>query len=151
MERSRGIGQNGKIPWHLPADLARFKQLTMGHSVIMGKKTFESIGRALPGRRNIVLTRDPNYSALGCDVASSLEKAFAIAGDGEVFVIGGGEVYRAAMPYAKKVYLTVVDADLPADVYFPEIDAVVWRETGRVPGTVDEKNQYPHAFITLER
>lgn len=151
IERSCGLGKDGKIPWHLPADFARFKQITMGHPIIMGSKTFASIGKPLPGRRNIVLAREADFVAPGCEVAHSLDEAFALAGDGEVFVIGGGEIYKAALPKAQKLYLTLVDADFSADVFFPEIDEAVWQEVERVPGVVDEKNPQPHSFVTYIR
>lgn len=151
MAKNRVIGKRGAIPWYLPADLARFKRLTMRHPIIMGRKTHESIGRALPGRQNIVITRQEGYQAKGCDVVHSLEEALERAEGDEVFVIGGAEIYREALPLAKRIYLTGVDAELPGDVYFPEFDRRAWREVERVPGVMDEKNPYPHTFFTLER
>jgi dihydrofolate reductase len=151
MAKNRAIGNKGKIPWHLPADLARFKKLTLGHAVVVGRKTYESIGRPLPGRRNIVVTREQDYIAPGCEVAESLDSAFRLAGDGEVFVIGGAEIYRQALPVAKRIYLTLVDGEFPADSYFPEIDGRDWRETENTPGVEDEKNSLKHSFVVLER
>jgi dihydrofolate reductase len=144
------IGRSGGIPWHLPADLARFKRLTMGHPIVMGRKTHESIGRALPGRRNIVITRQRDYRAEKCEVVGSLDEALARAGDGEVFVIGGAEVYREALPRASRIYLTRVEGEFQADRFFPGIGGK-WREVERVPGTLDERNRHAHSFVTLER
>ena len=145
------IGKGGKIPWRLPADMTRFKSVTMGHPVIMGRKTYESIGKPLPGRRNIVITRQDDYRAEGSEVARSLGDALKIAGDGEVFVIGGAEIYREALPLAKKLYLTQVGGVFEGDTYFPKIDTTVWHETSRTPGIQDEKNLYPHTFLIFER
>ena len=145
------IGKDNRIPWHLPADLARFKRLTMGRPIVMGRKTYETIGRPLPGRRNIVMTRQPDYRAEGCEVVGSLDEALARAGDGEVFVIGGADVYRAALPRASRIHLTRVDGLFEADTFFPDIDEREWREVERVPGTVDDRNRHAHVFVTLER
>lgn len=149
--RNRVIGRGRDVPWRLPADLKRFKQITMGHSVIMGRKTHASIGRPLSGRRNIVLTRDDDHSTPGCERARSLDEALALAGDGEVFVIGGGDVYEQALPKADRLYLTMIDLAPEGDVRFPEIDAADWREVERVEGVVDAVNPHPHAFVVLER
>lgn len=145
MAGNRVIGAGNRLPWHLPADLQRFKRLTMGAPVIMGRKTHESIGRALPGRRNIVVTRRPGASWDGCEVAGSLDAALAAARDApEVFVIGGAELYAAVLPRADRLYLTLIDADYPGDTLFPEFDAADWRETAREPGD-------GFAFVTFER
>ncbi len=151
MGKNRAIGNASKIPWHLPADFAHFKNKTMGRPVIMGRKTHESIGRALPGRQNIVITSQIGYRAEGCEKASSLERAIEIAQGEEVFVIGGAEIYRQALPLANRIYLTVVDDEFPADAYFPEIDEKIWRETENIPGAKDEKNPYNYSFLTFER
>jgi dihydrofolate reductase len=148
---NRVIGRGGMIPWRLPADQQRFKRLTMGRPLIMGRKTHESIGRALPGRLNIVVTRQADYTAEGCEVVGSFEAALARAGDGEVFVIGGSDLYKAALPIADRLYLTLVEVAPEGDVVFPEIDAQEWTEIERTPGSVDEKNVHPHTFVTLER
>ncbi|HLG42419.1 MAG TPA: dihydrofolate reductase [Planctomycetota bacterium] len=151
MARNRVIGAGGKLPWHLPADLKRFKQITMGRPVIMGRKTFESIGKPLPGRTNIVVTRRRGWTAKGCLAAHSLEEAIAAAGEGEVFVIGGGELYAAALRHADRLYVTEVDADVPGDTRFPELDMSRWRlveETTREP---DESNPYRCRFRVLEK
>ncbi len=151
MARNRVIGAGGKLPWHLPADLKRFKEITMGRPVIMGRKTFESIGKPLPGRTNIVVTRRRSWTAKGCRVAHSLEEAIAAAGEGEVFVIGGGELYAAALPQADRLYLTEVDADVPGDVRFPEVDLSRWRLVEEATHEADAKNPYRCRFRVLEK
>ncbi len=144
------IGLQGKLPWRLPADLAFFKRLTLGHTVIMGRRTWQSLGRPLPGRRNVVLTRDPLFSASGCRVAHSAEEA--VKGEtGELFVIGGQEIFRQFLPLAQRLYITHVDAEVPGDAWFPAIDAKEWREVSGTPGTVDQRNPYPHRFVVYER
>jgi dihydrofolate reductase len=124
------IGSGGRMPWHLPEDLRRFRELTLGHTVVMGRKTFESIGRPLDGRRNIVLTRQQGGHHEGVEAARSLDEALAMA-DGDVFVIGGGEVYREALPLADTIYLTRVEGDYAGDTFFPPIDPEVWSEVSR--------------------
>jgi dihydrofolate reductase len=151
LDRNRAIGKTGGMPWYLPADLARFKSLTMGHPILMGRKTHASIGKALPGRRNIVITRDAVYAAPGCEIAGSLEDALRLAGEGEAFVIGGGEIYRQALPFAQRLYLTRIDAAFDADTFFPEFDEAAWRVTSREAHAPDEKNRYPFEFVLLER
>ena len=145
------IGRGLEIPWRLPADQQRFKRLTMGRPLIMGRRTHESIGRPLPGRRNIVVSRRPGFAAAGCDVAGSFDEALAIAGDGEVFVIGGADLYRAALTLADRLYLTWVDLAPDGDVTFPAYDPDEWVEVERVEGTLDERNVHAHTYVTLER
>jgi len=145
LARNRVIGAGDRLPWHLPEDLRRFKRLTMGAPVIMGRKTHDSIGRPLPGRRNIVVTRQADARWDGCEVARSLDDAIALAADApEVFVIGGGELYRLALSRADRLYLTLIDADYEGDAFFPEFDPADWRETAREPGA-------GFAFVTYER
>jgi dihydrofolate reductase len=151
MGKNRVIGRGLDIPWRLPADQQRFKRITMGHPIVMGRKTHASIGLALAGRLNIVVTRDPAYQAPGCAVVGSLDAALARAGDGDVFVIGGQELYRQALPIAARLYLTCLDIAPEGDVVFPEFDADEWEEVERVDGVVDEKNVHPHTFVTLQR
>jgi dihydrofolate reductase len=128
------IGAGGKLPWHLPEDLKQFKALTLGHPVIMGRKTWESLGRPLPGRENIVVTRTTGYDAPGASVAASLEAALALcAGEAVVFVIGGSELYAAALPVADGLVLTEIHRDYKGDTRFPEFDRKAWRETQRKP------------------
>lgn len=127
------IGHEGKLPWHEAEDLEHFKATTMEHTLIMGRKTFESIGRPLPGRRNIVISRNPEYEANGCEVFSSLERALDAAHETDScpFVIGGSAVYAEALPLATRIYITVVDRDVPGDTYFPPFDESEWREVQR--------------------
>ena len=126
------IGSDNALPWRLPEDLKRFKALTLGHPVIMGRKTYESIGRPLPGRRNIVVTRNADWRTEGCETAASLEAALAACGGAEeVFVIGGAQLYAAALPLARRLYLTEIRADFPGDARFPAFDRDAWRETSR--------------------
>ena len=130
--RNRVIGVDGRMPWHIPGDFAHFKATTMGHTLLMGRATFESIGRPLPGRRTIVLTRDPAWRHAEVETAHSLSEALALAGPGdELFVAGGGQVYAEAMPFAQRMILTEVEQSPPGDTYFPEWVAEDWRETAR--------------------
>ncbi|HLB15045.1 MAG TPA: dihydrofolate reductase [Burkholderiales bacterium] len=150
LARNRVIGVGNRLPWRLPEDLARFKRLTMGAPVIMGRKTRESIGRPLPGRRNIVVTRARDVNWEGCIVAHSLDEALALARDaGEAFVIGGAELYAQALPRADRLYLTLIDADYAGDASFPEFDAAAWREVARESGVSADRVGY--AFVDYER
>lgn len=127
MDRQRVIGRDGRLPWHLPADLQRFKALTVGHHIIMGRKTWESIGRLLPGRTSVVVTRNAQYVAPGALLASSLPAALALANaDPEPFVVGGAELFREALPLARRVYLTEVLAEYEGDAWFPELSGAQW-------------------------
>lgn len=130
--QNRAIGKHGKLPWYIPDELKRFKQITMGHPIIMGRKTHESIGKALPGRDNIVITRDENYQAEGCIVVHSLDEAINVAKEKdsqEIFIIGGGEIYKQAMPLVDKLYLTTVQEEIEdADVFFPDFSDFTKRE-----------------------
>jgi dihydrofolate reductase len=128
MDRHRVIGNEGRLPWHLPPDLQRFKTLTMGHHIIMGRRTWESIGRLLPGRVSIIITRNPQFSAPGALLARSLREALALASlDNEPFVIGGEQIFRAALPLARRIYLTEVLGEFSGDVWFPELPAQEWQ------------------------
>lgn len=151
MAKNRVIGNDNTLPWHLPADLKNFKILTMKHHIIMGRKTYESIGRPLPGRFSVVVTRSSKFE--GCIIADSLEKAIeACAKDeDEIFVIGGAELYRQAINLADRIYLTEIDADISGDAYFTEFDDKLWQETGRVSHAPDEKNLYPYHFVVYDR
>jgi len=145
------IGARGRLPWHLPADLRRFKAMTMGRPVIMGRRTFDSIGRALPRRRNIVITRDRGWKASGAEVAASMDEALALArDDGAVMVIGGAEVYALALPRADRIELTEVHATPEGDTYFPPIAPEEWRERRREEFPSDA-GRPAYAFVTLER
>ena len=155
MGKNRELGFGNKLPWHLPDDLKRFRETTRGHAVIMGRKTYESIGQPLPQRKNIIVTRNPDYRAEGCLAVSSIEEAFKAAGeeggDSEIFVIGGEEIYRLALPYADKLYLTFVDTALPADAFFPEFDENDWRVTYEEAHGKDDKHPYVFIFKTYEK
>lgn len=152
MGENRVIGGSGHIPWHLPADFKHFKELTMGHPIVMGRKTFESIGRALPGRTNIVVTRDVDHRRDGVVVVASPEAALAAAaaapGADEVFIIGGAEIYKLFLPRAERVYLTKVIGKFDGDVFFPELDEKKWRLAGSEPHAKDEKNPFDYTFLT---
>ncbi len=140
------IGKDNATPWYLPAELVRFKQITMGHPIIMGRKTHESIGRALPGRQNIVITRDKNYRAEGCEIANSVEEALEIAKDNnEVFIIGGATIYEQVMPLLNKVYLTRVRVSIEGDKFF-ELDEKQWNKVASEDHPADEKNKYAFEF-----
>ncbi|MGD9636913.1 MAG: dihydrofolate reductase [Pirellulales bacterium] len=148
------IGRGGQLPWRLKADLARFKQLTLGHTLIMGRKTWESIGRPLAGRRMIVVTRQSGYSAQGAEVTNSLEAALEgarSAGEEEAFVIGGAEIYRQALPLADRLYMTLVLAEVEGDTKFPEIDWDLWARIDSKSHDADAENEYPMFFYTFER
>ncbi len=150
--RNGVIGRDNALPWRLAADLAHFKRVTLGHPVVMGRRTHESIGRALPGRHNIVVTHNRGYRAPGCTVVHSLDAAWASAGDAdEVCVIGGTRLFEESLPLADMIHLTEVEADVEGDTYFPPFDRSAWREveTGRHPA--DERNAYPVRFLRLER
>ncbi len=153
--RNRVIGRDNQIPWHLPADLAWFKKWTMGHHLIMGRKCFDSIGRPLPKRVNVVVTRDAFFLGTGLVVARTVDEAFEIcleAGESEVFVIGGGQIYEQTMPLWDKIYLTDVELDVPdGDVFFPKIDVREWRQVFSERREADEKNHWAHTFRILER
>lgn len=152
MARNRVIGANGRIPWHLPEELKRFKQLTMGHHIIMGRKTWESIGRLLPGRTTVIVTRRRDYRAPGALIAHSLEDAVAACGDDpEIFVIGGADLYAQALARAGRIYLTTVDAEVAGDTTMPEFDARGWREVSCLSFGADERHQYPFRCVTYVR
>ncbi len=148
MAENRVIGRNNVIPWRLPADMQRFRAITMGHPVIMGRKTYESIGRPLPGRKTVLITRQRNYRAAGCVVVHSLREALAeCEGEAEVFICGGGDIYREALPLASRIYLTVIHQQVPGDTLFPEIPcdfAVVERQELA-------EEAIPYTFLRYER
>jgi dihydrofolate reductase len=146
------IGRGGGLPWHLPADLRRFRALTMGKPMLMGRRTWESLPGLLPGRRHIVLTRTPGYEAPGCTVVGSLEEALEAAGDApELMVIGGAGLFAETLPRARRIHLTRVHASVDGDTFFPRYDPAQWRETAREHREADERNPYACTFITLER
>ena len=148
------IGQDNSLPWHLPEDLKAFKRITLGKPVIMGRKTYESIGRPLPGRTNIVLSRQPDWAPPGVLVATDLDQALDLAGqaggEGEVMVIGGEQIYRQALPRADRLYLTLVDREVPGDTCFPAVDSAQWREVSRQPGQAAADN-ISFVFVIWDR
>lgn len=147
------IGNNNQLPWYLPTDLARFKALTTGHPVIMGRKTYQSIGKPLPNRHNIIITRDSDFHAPGCTIVDSLQAAMRAAeqdASSEVFVIGGASIYQLAMPLAQTIYLTRVHVQIPGDTFF-EFNPADWEITTNQRHTADDKNPYDYSFITLKR
>jgi dihydrofolate reductase len=149
---NNAIGKNNQLLWRLPADLKHFKEITTGHTVIMGRKTFESVGKPLPNRRNIVITRSNTLNIEKVEVVNSIEQAIALCNqDEEVFIVGGAEIYQAAMDFTNQIYLTVVHANFEADTYFPEIDPMIWEQTAVEKHEADEKNPFAYTFSTLIR
>jgi dihydrofolate reductase len=152
LARDRVIGKDAGMPWHLPAELAHFKKLTMGKPIVMGRRTFDSIGRLLPGRRNIVITRDPGYRLQGAVVVHSIEDALAAAdGAEETMIIGGGHLYRQLLNRVSRLYLTLIEADIEGDTFFPELDESEWEMKDRTFRPADEKNEYAMSFLVLDR
>ena len=152
MARNRVIGRENALPWRLPADLAYFKRVTMGHPVVMGRRTYESIGKPLPGRLNIVVSRNPAFRAPGCTVVSSLDEAWEVAGEApEVSIIGGTSIFAEALPVADRIHLTEVDAEVPGDTWFPEFDRGEWTEREVERHAPDERHSYPFRIVVLER
>ncbi|MBH8567263.1 dihydrofolate reductase [Microvirga sp. STS02] len=151
---NNAIGKDGELPWgHLPDDLQHFKRITLGHPVVMGRRTYDSLGRALPKRPNIVITRQPGWAAPGCETAASVPAALARARelDEEVCVIGGGEIYREALPAADVIYLTEVHHSFEGDAFFPTLSPSEWREETRERHEADERHAYAFSFVTLRR
>lgn len=151
MDQNRAIGKDNKLPWHLPADLNFFKNVTTGHSILMGRKTYESIGRPLPRRRNVVLTQNANFTAEGCEVIHAVDEALQRFGDEELFVIGGTEMFRLFLPYVTRMYITQIEYKFEADVFFPEMDMKGWRLISNEQGVQDEKNPYVYFFQIYEK
>ncbi len=152
MARDRVIGHENRLPWHLPADLAHFKAVTMGKPMIMGRKTWESLPGLLPGRPHIVVSRNPDYRAEGARVTHSLEEAIQAAGDvEEVMIVGGANLYAQALTLARRMYLTFIDAEVRGDAYFPAFDSGYWRELSRETHAADARNPFPYTFSVLER
>ena len=150
MDAQRGIGVDNQLPWHLPEDLAHFKRVTLGKPIIMGRKTFESIGRPLPKRRNIVVTRNPGWTHEGVEVAHSLEGAIAMVGDEPASIIGGAQIFAAAMDVADRMIVTHINKVYPCDTFFPEIDAARWTATASEPQHAAE-GDLDFSFVTYER
>ena len=151
MAKNRVIGADNKLPWHLSSDLKRFKALTMGHHIVMGRKTFESIGRALPGRTSVVISRNPLWRFPGVATVDSLQAALTLAGgDSETFVIGGEQIFSEALPFADRILLTEIDRDFEGDVFFPPLEAQEWRQTAS-EDLVDAASALHYRIRTLER
>jgi dihydrofolate reductase len=156
MDNNRAIGKHNALPWYLPADLAHFKKITSGHPIIMGRKTYESIGRPLPKRTNIVITGDSNWNVDGVFKTSNLEEAIGLASMNdscdEIFIIGGGQVFKESIDMADRLYVTEVKTEvLDADIFFPEIYDNIWKEIERVHHNKDEKNEFDYDFVIYER
>ena len=147
--KNKVIGNNNELIWKLSSDLKRFKELTTGHPVVMGRKTYESIGKPLPNRRNIIITRNLEYEVNGCEVVSSLEEALLLTNN-DCFIIGGGEIYKQSLEVADKIYLTLVHQEFEGDTQFPELNKE-WAKMDRKDFSADEKNQYDYSFIEYER
>lgn len=151
MGRNRAIGLDGRMPWHLPAELQHFKRTTLGKSIVMGRKTWQSIGRPLPGRQNIVISRNPGFVATGADVVTSLAAAIEISDSAEVMVIGGGQLYSMALSQAMRMVLTLIDIEPEADTWFPQWETGQWRQSSEQAYPVDEKNGLAYRVVELVR
>ena len=151
MDENRLIGSNNNLPWYLPADLQRVKQLTTGHAIILGRKNYESIGRPLPNRKNIVITTNPDYDAPGCVVVNSIDAAIEAAGDDDIYIFGGARIYEQMFDLAERMYLTLIHATFEGDTWFPEYNVDAWEVTERQDFSANEKNRYDYSFITLEK
>lgn len=152
MASNRVIGIDNRMPWHLSADLKKFKQITMGAPILMGRKTFESIGRPLPGRRNIIISRNPAYRQTGCETFTDLDQALGSCRDAEeIFVIGGAKLYQTLLPLAETIYLTEINREFAGDTFFPEFDRQVWREIDRQDIDDDETVDFSYSFIKLQK
>jgi len=154
MARNRVIGRDNRLPWHMPDDLAWFFRITRGHHIIMGRRNYEANGRALPGRTNIVITRNRDYRAPDCVVAHTVEEALDYArrrGEEEVFIVGGGEIYAATLSLTDRVYLTIIDTEVEGDTSYPVLDPQEWEEISRDPRKADDRNPYNYTFYIFER
>jgi len=151
MDRNRAIGLNNKLPWHLPADLKFFKNVTMGHPILMGRKTYDSIGKPLPGRRNVILTQNREFHAEGCEIVHSVEEAVQQFADEELFVIGGAEIFRLMESVVDRMYITYIEHEFEADTHFGEVDMSQWTLLSSEQGVRDEKNPYVYDFRIYER
>lgn len=153
MDNNRVIGYNNQLPWHLPEDLKFFKRTTMGHPIAMGRKTWDSIGRPLPGRENIVITRNPEFTCEGCTVLNTIDDLleYSLQKDEEIFVIGGAEIFKLILPDADKLYLTRIYDEFEGDTFFPELNMEEWSLLSKEKGIKDEKNPYDYEFMIYER
>ena len=147
VDEKNGIGKNNQLPWHLPADLLHFKNLTTGFPIIMGRKTFDSIGKVLPNRRNIVISRQSNLEIPGAEVSGSLQGALELCKkENDIYIIGGAQIFEQALPLADSIFLTVIQHDFDADTFFPSLDKEVWKESSNSIHKPDEKNLYTYSF-----
>ena len=153
MDKYRLIGRENQLPWHLPQDLAYFKRVTMDHKIIMGRKTFESIGRPLPGRENIIVTRDTTYTQQGCTILNSIEEIIELSSnsDEELFVIGGAEIFKDILTVSDRLYITEIDHEFEGDTFFPERKESDWKKISVGKGIKDEKNPYNYQFVVYEK
>lgn len=152
MDINRVIGKDNQLPWRLPRELQYVKKTTMGHPIILGRKNYESIGRPLPGRRNIILTRDENFSAEGCEIAHSVEEVYKLCeNEEEIFIFGGEQIYKLFLEDTDKLYVTVIHHEFEGDTFFPEIDWTKWKEIFVEQGITDEKNPYEYYYHVFER
>ena len=152
MDENRLIGKDNKLPWHLPADLAYFKKITTGKSIVMGRKTYDSIGRPLPNRRNIVISRNSKTLITGCEVLTSIDEVLSTTKDeDEVMIIGGASLCEQLLPQVSRLYITKIEGKFNGDVYFPEYDKSDWRQVSCESHLSDASNQYPYHFLVLER
>ena len=152
MANQRAIGINNSLPWNLPADMQWFRKCTMGKPIIMGRTTYESIGKPLPGRKNVIVTRNVEYRVEGAIVVHSLEQAIeAVQGEAEAMIIGGSNIYSQALDFADRLYLTEIHSDVEADSWFPEFDLQQWQQQSREDHTADEKNIHDYSFVVLQR
>lgn len=151
MDRNRVIGQDNRMPWHIPADLAYFKKITLDHPVIMGRKTFESIGKPLPGRENVILTKKKDYQINGCLILHSTSDVLTYSKDKDVFVIGGAQIYQTLFPYTNRLYITFIAAEFLGDSFFPEINPQQWELIAKTPGERNERNPYEYYFLVYAK
>lgn len=150
--RNNALGKNNKLIWHLPADLKRFKNITNGHHIIMGRKTFESLGKPLPNRTTIIITRNKNYKVKDCIVVNSLKEALEKANaDENPYILGGAEIYKQAMNLADQLDVTLIHQEFQADAFFPEIDKSIWKESFREDFKANEKNKYDYSFVRYKK
>lgn len=152
MAANRVIGVENRLPWNLPEDLQHFKALTMGHHIVMGRKTYDSIGKPLPGRTTIIVTRNMDYAVPGCIAVNSIDAALTVShGDSEVFFVGGAELYAQALPIADRIYLTEIKRDFPGDAHFPQFDLAQWHETSRDKRSTTGSEPYEYHFVVYDR
>ncbi len=152
MSENHVIGKNNRLPWHLPADLAHFKKITWGKPILMGRKTYESIGRPLPGRCNVVITSNKDYQAAGCVIVHSVEQALEATKDSdEIFIIGGALLYQRTLPLIQRLYVTLIHQHIEGDTFFPELKREEWQEVGRTDHDADSNGAFSYSFIVLDR